>query len=364
MVLIAGKNSDDVYWVVDEDHIAEIIRDTEIHKEKVTRLFRLWSKKVEKFYEFCNSLKVDSSDFISKFPAFLGLYLEEYGIAMLADHYAVGGDIIFEKIARKYPDAVEHAKCLIKPDRLTFLMKEELGFLEILNKWKKEIKSVSNYDSCSPKLKTEINNHQKKYFWIENGYKYVKVLKPEYFFERLKKLGNFKKRLSELRDYGKDTRRRKKLAEKSFNKNDVSLLRQLGLVGWWHDQRKRANLIGLHYHHLFIQKMAEKIGENPETLGYLSAVEFKKLILRRKIDFKDIKKRKNGFAYVLLKGSSEWVGVGEEYKFVQKALLGQSVKKAETLNGLCASPGFAKGKARIILNPHSEKLNEGEILVT
>ncbi len=364
---LSEPETDTVFLIFDEDEFIRRGKKLEQDTKKVQSLIRQWKEKARKFYEFVKSLDERHPTFLQQYPLFYELYLDEYTLPLAAEYYTVWSDHIMKSISSKYPGRNKEIQTLILPDNITFSMENELGLLKIASSHFNEIKKVKKYSQCSTALKKRLTEHQKQYFWISNGYKNFVVLPPEFFLNQLNEMTitkeKIKARLFFLNNYSREISLLKNEAKKIFSKKDHRRMESIGIISWWHDQRKRANLVGLHYQNLFIIAASKHHRVHYDDLLLFTPPEFLNLVNGKQVHIDEIRKRRKGLAWCLIKESSDWVGVEKEFDYCKKILFKSTNSASLEVTGLGASPGTARGKAKIVLNPHKTDFKKGEILV-
>jgi phosphoenolpyruvate synthase/pyruvate phosphate dikinase len=115
-----------------------------------------------------------------------------------------------------------------------------------------------------------------------------------------------------------------------------------------------------------INKFAESIGTNYETLIYLTPMELQELEHSQENMEKYAERaetRRKGYAFVF-DGSGTHIYTNKEMHEIQAALE-EKVSEAAIISGQCASRGRAKGKVKIINDASElEKIEKGDVLVT
>ncbi|MFC1769272.1 hypothetical protein ACFLZX_05930 [Nanoarchaeota archaeon] len=220
----------------------------EKHSKEVHGHYKEWCNRVKEFYSFVKKIDENDPDLLDKYDKFEDLYANQWGVALMTEYNTVWGDIIVKRMENK-GYSPELINTLILQDKLSFHMEEEKDLLEIFTKYGFKLPN---------KCPHELEEHAKKYFWLEGGYNIQKRLSPSDFSERLKEYtpDKAKKRLEEIKNYEESVKKRKKEAVEKLklSKEEELALRDVGFIGWWQDQRKRANLIGMYYQFAFIKK--------------------------------------------------------------------------------------------------------------
>jgi phosphohistidine swiveling domain-containing protein/uncharacterized membrane-anchored protein YhcB (DUF1043 family) len=255
-------------------------------------------------------------------------------------------ELLEEKLSESIKDTNERSlvmEILTSPEELSFNQQEEIDLAETDN----------------------VEKHQQKYFWINNGYGGAIILPVEFFVERKKELGKDVKK--KVKGRLKEVKENKKLVDK---KHELSLeimdiAEGISDAIVWQDERKMYIHLFVHYQRLLLDEAARRSGYKTKDLlnaWYHEVVEI--------IDGKDLS--------AVLKNRHD--GFGIEFDEISlRELLAQKVKdywklyqhieisnEADKVDGVVASRGQKKikGKVRILLDPFDvESFKDGEILV-
>ena len=215
-----------------------------------------------------------------------------------------------------------------------------------------------------------LREHQKKFFWIYNNYKYSDPISIETFYETAletsDKVKNIQERLDQIRFY-EDIREKERssiLANFNFTKDEERILKWSSILAWWQDQRKKANLIADYWLNEFLKKIGERYNYSLIELQHTDFNEILGLLEGKKISKSVIKTRmKECFHYILPDGSIGLIEGKEATKIKNKLLVTKDETDLWELRGLSGSLGIAHGKVRIIRNPKTESIEKGDILV-
>ncbi|MFQ5621073.1 MAG: PEP-utilizing enzyme [Candidatus Nanoarchaeia archaeon] len=298
-----------------------------------------------KFKDFVEAVRADPEYLHENYDTFLQLYDDVYIPGAALDGFLVYGDVFVDSMKEKYPDKHEAIAVLIQPYGENFLEAE-----------KKEL--------CLVALgKQTLEEHHKRWHWIQNSYKDVFGLPISYFDEQLDKIEDAEALFEEL-----DTKVRKhsetcETLRGAFSLEDYERLLWIGKIGWWMDRRKAYNLMGNNFLGLHLKRICEERGLDYEDTCFLLPEEVDDVIKGRALSDYPIAQRKNGGLFF-----HDWDGnhifiVGEEADALYNKLCPE-VEEMNEIIGRTAMGGKVQGRARVILDPKNAELDEGDILIT
>jgi len=149
---------------------------------------------------------------------------------------------------------------------------------------------------------------------------------------------------------------------------DLDILKFLGQSASWQDMRKKANILSNYWLRAYLQAITKKFKLSVADLEYSSVQEVLRLLETGRIDIKAVRARQRGLFFVTFRRRDYWL-TGADYRRVKSRLESLTAGGGlgrKMLRGRTASPGLARGRARIILNVAQEKnrLKPGDILVS
>jgi len=274
-----------------------------------------------------------------------------------------GGEYLLGKKIKKIdPKNInKYLEILSAPVKFSFFQNEELDLLKL----------------SLIKNKTErhrfLEEHAKKYHWILNSYGGSRVLKFNYFSNKLKKLLEKDKAENLIKDIKKtikDNIARKKYLYKKLkiNKDIILIAEQLSQSIWWQDLRKGYIWRMQYFWDKFLREIARRFGYSFKELQWLYANElfgfFKDEMPSKNI----LKKRSQYYAFYAEKGNMYNTLNKQEILKLLKIFNGKSEASVNLIKGLMVSPGsvsIIRGRVKIIKNPFTErkKFRKGDILV-
>lgn len=118
----------------------------------------------------------------------------------------------------------------------------------------------------------------------------------------------------------------------------------------------------------FIKKslgyLAKKEKMNSKKLSFLTLSELENYLFHKaSLPLADIKKRTTNWGLCFM-GDREYILNPKQIKNFERLVMNSFKSQRDSVSGQSAYPGFAKGIARIILNPKNAKFNNGDILIT
>jgi len=331
------------------------------------KAFHHWKHAAKKFYDTTRLLeeKGIKKETLSKdFKKFMDVYVVAWatsyftGIISLATE-----DFVIKKLADKYGEKfVENIPALTAPFKKIFLSEEKLS----------ELKLALLLKEKKSDFERELERHWKKFFWIENNYSRAEPKPIREFRASVRKLARLKTkkelcdeiRLLEEYETRTETRARNISKKLKIDEKDAETLKVFRVGAWWHDERKKINLIGNYWLNEFLKTIAIKTGTSLKTLQYavyptelLNAVD-------GNIDETLLKKRRTKlFVNVFFANGTLFLLTGRQAENAYRAL-DRKQEIASEVKGVCASPGKARGRVCVVLNP-SEKIDvKGFVLVT
>ncbi len=260
----------------------------------------------------------------------------------------------------------------------TFTQQELVGLLQLclkIGKNKKiytHLKSKKNFINFICENKNFLNlfdQHQKKYYWVENSYYDSEPLKTFYFIEKARRL--FLTERDILKKYKVESNKSKNLYTKNLlikklklNLYFKNLIKYTDIFTKWQDTRKSGVFRTNHYIFTILNELARRYKIDKKDICFTYDPEMKDLILHGKINKIKVKNRQKGCAfYVCPKGWKFFEN--NEFNKIDRNIFEKVNKNTKVINGVTACPGKVIGKARVILNIKDlSKLKTGEILVT
>jgi phosphoenolpyruvate synthase/pyruvate phosphate dikinase len=351
-LLVSNKNS--FIWMHEHDELrkngARVFLDF-ILSDRKRELVRLnWEKSVnelhlleEKIEDDLSSLSdSDLSNIWTEFHRLTDIFWSHSGLPELSNYGSA--ELLEVKLKGVIPDdkigmALE---ILCAPEEMSFYQKEEIDLLESDN----------------------IEDHQKKYFWLKNSYANIEVLSVDFFKKRKKEIPlDFKervdKRLSEVKREKNLLQKKYKIPQDYRDMGDA-----IGNCIVWQDERKKEIWIYLYYENVLLQEMAKRRNLDENLLVFGTHEEIFKIFSGEMLIDKLIPRLDSTGIYA----DDNKVEVLEPQKSLFYWDTYVEVKEGlgvDEFKGVIASKGKARAKIKIILDPHGDiDFEEGDILVT
>lgn len=344
--------------------------------------FKKVSKKIEDIFNYIHKNDISSLSNENLFSLYSELYnlsKEQYEYSIITD----SADTLTEKDYSmflgklKKNNLMKIVEKLSSSEYLSLVEREKLDLLNMAKYFLKYKKFDRKYAYNNSKFK----EHVDKYFWIQNSFLEAKYLDNKYFFNLLKKSIN-SKNLSEVKKDIRDLENKKhilnnvfrfiykkyKLSQKS--KKFFSLIRLFSIM---QDERKENIQRSVFCIDKFFDFISNRFSIEKDNLNYYLMSDIKDLLKNnRKLNKKEIKKRKNAlfFSYIKNNKIKTETFYGEDGDLIRGLFLKFKLKNntTENLKGFVASIGGGQktieGRVRIVYLPGKDKFLKDEILVT
>ena len=106
-----------------------------------------------------------------------------------------------------------------------------------------------------------VEEHQKKYYWLRNSYGFTKVLDAGFFKRELDKISeqDAEKKIKEINGYPEKVKKEKNeiIQKYKINAEVANIAKKLAYCVWWQDYRKMYIFIANH----IVSKFLEEIGK-------------------------------------------------------------------------------------------------------
>ncbi len=266
----------------------------------------------------------------------------------------------------KIKDVSKIYSILTSPEKDSFLNFFELELIEIAEK----VKGSNLIDNPEEFARLDIvKKHLNKYFCAKGnwgyGYRYTVDMVIEEVKELLKEdLDELEKKKKQLSRENK--RARKKLLDRYGFSDTIKALSDLSVfVSYWQDLRKENALKFIYYETRFAEEFARRYELNVKDVILFDIEEIKEFVRDRERFISEVEKRKKPFLVIHTLNKIENVyGEKAKYYFDKVVSLADSDKISE-IKGVCASPGKAIGKVRIVNTVEEfSKFKKGDVLVT
>ena len=344
-------------------------RDIDVSPTISKKFLKKWENDEKIFLAHCLALRnknlsqLNDKELIDELKKLFNIYINRFTSSSIIDHFALGSDhitadLILQELKKKKLEKkfVEYFSVLTAPTKQSFINEAEIDLL------------ITAYEFKKNKDLVLIDKYQEKYFWIHNNYIDDHVLGAGYFLREIKKLINSRHNLLLKAGQIKNIPRQNKIKKKNLIKK-IKLSRYLQTLltisddfCWWQDERKKSTFWLTHYASLFLAEIAKRTNYTVDELKYLLPSELLQ-IFHQPISKEIIKKRMKACVYIGLPNQHVLSVETRLIASIQK-ILNHPKTRQKKLFGLVASPGYARGKARICLG-YKDTFNfkKGEVLI-
>lgn len=326
-----------------------------------------WIKEYEKMAQELEQIKwqnISDKELSSLLKKFYNFNIRFWLIVHVPEIANWGGEyLLTNKLKNLFPDKFEkYLEILSAPIKFSFFQQEELDLLFL--------DSIKNKKEFQKKLK----QHAKEYRWLLNSYGGNRILKVDYFADKLKELlqeKSAKQKIKEIKDNVKKnkTRKDKLIKELKLSKDLVLTAKQLSQSIWWQDLRKGYIWQMNYFWDKFLREISKRTDWKFDELQLCYGYEILSIVKNEnKINKKEINKRKKYYAFYAEKGKfNDFIQVQPIKKLIS-TYLKTATGNIKELKGLVVSRGRAtitRGRVKIISNPFKEscKMEKVDILV-
>ena len=245
--------------------------EADFYKKNKKKTLALWRKRITELERMHK--EIDNTDLsgladtklMGLFNRFTAAYLGVWSPGMIAEPVNFGAEkMISEELGRIFPEKELNDLLIVlcATTKLSFYAREEIDLLKIAKEMKKSRKEIleGRYNfRDSRKLK----KHSRKYFWMLNNYYETRYLDEDYFGGIIKKWLeekiDFDSKIREIENHVKESRKRKKeLIKKRKLNRYIALLSDIAdEFMLFQDERKKYNLMGMHYLDVILARMAK-----------------------------------------------------------------------------------------------------------
>ncbi|MFC1753939.1 PEP-utilizing enzyme [Thermoproteota archaeon] len=368
------NNIGDWYWN-DEDMIRlrkSFIKKVNKNPKVLSKLVNDWHARLRILDQIMKKIdktelsKLSNNKLIDIYEDWYNAYIREYGIAIgIQDSFSMHADQFlfphFSEIIREHGMNVnDEYPLLIAPVEDSFILREYKNRVKLLKELKKGVKTND------PGFRKKLQNHVKKYHWVQNNYAKNTFLDEDYYLKQIKQMKklNPDKEIQRLEKERKDTLSAKKrlIRKLRLDKESKNLIRIAEVFAYMQDERKKYVLMAIHYHDIFLKEVQKRLKLSRAEAEYTYIHELRDLFRKKKINKKIFRQRKKGVLVInTLKGYE--VISGKLAQEVRKAFE-SDIGKVREIKGGIACKGKAKGTVKIVKKIHDlANVHDGAILV-
>jgi phosphohistidine swiveling domain-containing protein len=252
---------------------------------------------------------------------------------------------------------------LLTPDSLTYIQKEHKDFCRIAKRfWK-------NLDS--PFAQKAIAKHAKKWWWTVMGWGQHRPLDEKTIKKNLSKIKSIKALLAALKKDERNRRATLKLKSRLIQKlpkDAIPLLSAFEVLAKMHDTRKEMQMRMMNGGFAITKELLKKSHIPLAYRNFISVEEYVKLADNIKPPLKELGDRTKAYWCQIFSNGKILMLSGQKAALrIKQSKIGKSENSQNSyIQGVCASPGTARGRARVELNAQilNRTIKPGEILVT
>ncbi len=343
-----------------------------------------FEKKKNKLKEFSNE------ELLDLYKNFSRLYKEDWGLPLLTDAVGYYLEKVFSKDLQKYLGSrgksdfyADYLCVLTAPVDYSFTTRSRLDLLKILATIKKNKKIFAAFRKLSTgilfkklnswsKVKKLIENHSRKYFWLNNNYVCSTWLGPDYFIEEIKHLIKDGVRPKEeqakiIKSFVDLKKKKQKIIGEIKLPSDLVRVVKVGekMINW-QDYRKIGNMTANYYIDLFLKEVGRRSDLSFAQTKCLCPEEIELILSDKRVNREELSQRQKQFFMIFLPRGYDFTSSASEVKKIINLMKKQWLKKlSKEISGTPACVGKVKGVARIILTSDKlSRLKKGEILIT
>jgi len=381
VVSICTNHGSKSYWLFDEDECTKLGWWCITHPSYIAKIYKQWKIDKKKYYAILQKMSLKGIQApLKDFGQFYKAYINEYSAPLVQEYYSLASNEYIHKLISKYGRSTKLQKeinILTLPTKLSFLQSAELAVTELaLQLVKRKLpKKFAQFRQQYPSLYDKLSKVQQEFFCIHFNYRDTNPHSLLFFYHQAhklvmrKKLEELKRRYDELKMYEKNVKKQQKavITKSKFTRDEIRVLKSMGFITHWQDERKKANLLGNYWCNIFLLKIAEKGKYSMDELRHLLPSEFASLLKGGWISKQELKKRLKGSLYFVFVSGQEGIITGTPYKKLWNYLKQMNHPgRVKELRGIAASAGKYRGRVRIIETAalDGKKMKQGEILVT
>ncbi len=375
--ILAFTKNNMFLWSTHEPDLIElsekILENEKKDPDYTKKLIADWEVRVKKYYGFCDKLdKTDMSKLSDKelgnlFSEFNNVYFEEYAIPILADAVGFFGEVEMQKLLKdhlkelgKEKDFNKYLATLTQPTEDSFIGEESHGIMLMAQDY------IDGKDYSK-----KLEEHTKKWYWIQNNYLRSIIIDKDQFEYRLKEHAKKpKKKKKKIEGHGTQFDKIKKEKEELIEALELDertriVIKMIDMYGIWQDKRKKANLRAQHYLTLFLEEASRRKNIELDNLKFTTPEEIIGLFNGKDLDLDIIKKRRD-MVGIIFKPEGVTVYDYEDSKILDKEIEAQSaVGTVNDIYGTVANMGKVRATVKVLSGPEDfDKMNFGDILVT
>jgi len=323
--------------------------------------------------------KLGEKELLDYYKKFNETYLSVWHEAIFLDGFDYYGEYILKEIVEKEGKNISSADLdsLLIPPELSFTQKERIEVLTLAEKILKDVKTakyILHEDNCEligseyEWIQNELKKISDKFYWMHNDFATVDYLKPDYFYQNLRKiLGNQKaiENEREMLGFAKELQVKKNAAIERYYLSEEfeNVVNFLAVLGNFRDERKTYNQIACNLILKFAQEFSKRSGIELRLIENLNFWDLENIFEKRNELIELAEKRANGFICLEDAKVEENVFYGETAVELSE-FFKKEITKTTELKGRPAFPGLVIGKVKVINDKNDfHKMGKGDVLV-
>lgn len=343
----------------------------------VINKFEVYCAQIRNFYLELYQAPLNSfneDQIIELFSNLTKVYHEFWKSSLFIEAFDSGIDQeIIASISGKYKFLPEQLQQLVHPLCLSFNDRRLLELYTIIENFSSGASEPpdSKINTFINRNTTEIELYRRNFNYYKSNYTFISSITNEEIVREIKNYfahsSKCKQKLSQLSDYeqNKKEEQLKILKDYGLTNNPFQFFQEIYKM---RDVRTQYNLMGIHALNFILDWLVQKTGIDKVYLRYLAFDEVS-IILRGLIKPEFLKERYDKGVLISSKNQAFRLIFGDEAKAIKKhfeaGLNTQRNQQDKVLQGVLASPGYAKGRARVVLTQKDLiELRKGEIIVT
>lgn len=345
--------------------------------KKIYLIFQEYKQKMETLYENCDQQKIiamDNSELATYFDQISETYQKFWQYSIFIDSFDPGYDKKkIKEISKRYKLSPKEIEILTMPSELPFHNERLLMLLKIARGIKKNKKKSKNFDKYLKnfiEFDLEVEKYKKQFDYHKTNYAKVCHITDKEIMTEIKTFLNNEKLLKDEFDkLNNFNTKNKKIIEKTLRRHGLkdNPLYFFQKLTAWRDERITINLIGIHLLDAVLNALETKSGISKKYLHFLTFEEVGYL-LKGFINPALLKMRMKEGVFVIFENNAHKTFLGQEAESLHNEAnqrFQSETSFQNILSGQMASQGYAKGKAKIIINNKDfKKIGLGDIIVT
>jgi len=358
--------------------------------KNIFKSYNQWEKEWKKYGTLCAKLnktnleKLSTEKFYKLFEQFHKQYLVVGSVAYMTDSFMSTGTEDWletlisnelEKSAVNNREITKYVRTLTSPVHLSFTLEAEYELLKTALAISISCPKLLSYAQLKPKLRQQVQKLEHRFHWIQNNYYNVHYITAEEFYQEIVKIINeanknkttIKKIINQKeKELAQLQEGRQKLMNSlplsSYAKKVLEIAR---LFSKWKDVRKSGVYRGMYYFDLFLEEVARRTNYSKRETTFMIFDEMKDVLFKKKEIHQELAQRAQQCFFAVTAEGYFIVGGKDAKAYFVLSHSPEQEQEVMEIRGVAASPGYARGRVRIIRKTEEMKeFQVGEMLVT